>query len=59
MYSCLAGFVEQVESLEEAIAREVEEETGVKVSTRTPIHLTPTSILALAYSLLTKACRRP
>lgn len=32
MYSTLAGFVEPGESLEEAVAREVEEETGVKVS---------------------------
>jgi NAD+ diphosphatase len=31
VYSTLAGFVEPGESLEEAVAREVEEETGVKV----------------------------
>lgn len=31
MYSTLAGFVEPGESLEEAVAREVEEETSVKV----------------------------
>ncbi len=31
-YSALAGYVEHGESLEEAVAREVEEETGVKVS---------------------------
>jgi NAD+ diphosphatase len=31
MYSTLAGFVEPGESLEEAVRREVEEETGVKV----------------------------
>ena len=31
-YSALAGFVEPVESLEEAVAREVLEETGVRVS---------------------------
>eukprot|EP00123_Amoebidium_parasiticum_P011152 comp20539_c0_seq1/m.26339 comp20539_c0_seq1/g.26339 ORF comp20539_c0_seq1/g.26339 comp20539_c0_seq1/m.26339 type:complete len:331 (-) comp20539_c0_seq1:287-1279(-) len=31
MYSCLAGFVEAGESIEEAAAREVEEESGVKI----------------------------
>ncbi|MBX9702376.1 MAG: NAD(+) diphosphatase [Acetobacteraceae bacterium] len=31
MYSTLAGFVEPGESLEEAVRREVEEETGIKV----------------------------
>ena len=31
MYSTLAGFVEPGESLEEAVAREVQEETGVRV----------------------------
>jgi NAD+ diphosphatase len=31
-YSALAGFVEPGESLEEAVAREVEEETGVRIS---------------------------
>jgi NAD+ diphosphatase len=31
-YSALAGFVEPGESLEEAVAREVEEETGVQIS---------------------------
>jgi NAD+ diphosphatase len=32
-YSALAGFVEPGESLEEAVAREVEEETGVRIDT--------------------------
>ncbi len=32
MYSALAGFVEPGESLEEAVAREVKEETGVEVA---------------------------
>ncbi len=31
LYSCLAGFLEPGESLEEAVAREVKEETGVDV----------------------------
>lgn len=31
MYSCLAGFVEQCESLEEAVRREVKEEAGIEV----------------------------
>ncbi|XP_051807210.1 peroxisomal NADH pyrophosphatase NUDT12 isoform X3 [Acanthochromis polyacanthus] len=34
-FSCLAGFVEPGESLEEAVRREVEEESGVKVG---PVH---------------------
>lgn len=32
MYSCLAGFVEQCESLEEAVKREVKEEAGIEVA---------------------------
>ncbi len=32
MYSCLAGFIEPGESVEEAVVREIEEEVGVTVS---------------------------
>ena len=32
MYSCLAGYIEQVETLEEATRREVKEESGIDVS---------------------------
>jgi len=31
IYSCLAGFVDQGESIEEAVAREIMEESGIKV----------------------------
>ena len=31
MYTCLAGFVEQCEAVEEAVVRETHEETGVRV----------------------------
>ena len=30
-YSCLAGFVDQGESIEEAVAREIMEESGIRV----------------------------
>ena len=33
-YSCLAGFVDQSESLEQAVAREVAEESGVEIDPR-------------------------
>ena len=48
-YSCLSGFVEPGESLEDAVRREVWEETGVKVgpvnyhSTQVSIHLIASS----------------
>ena len=35
MYSALAGFVEPGESIEEAVARELEEEAGLKISSAT------------------------
>lgn len=31
MYSCLAGFIEQGETIEDAVRREVQEESGIKV----------------------------
>ena len=40
-WSCLAGFVEPGESLEEAVAREVDEEAGVRVSEVTYISSQP------------------
>jgi NAD+ diphosphatase len=40
-WSCLAGFVEPGESLEEAVAREVDEESGVAVSEVTYISSQP------------------
>ena len=40
-YSCLAGFVEPGESLEEAVAREVEEEVGLQVEGTTYVASQP------------------
>ena len=41
MYSCLAGFVEPGENLEQAVAREVEEEVGVTVDAVTYVASQP------------------
>lgn len=41
MYSCLAGFVEPGENLEQAVAREVEEEVGVLVDSVTYVASQP------------------
>lgn len=41
-YSCLAGFLEPGESLEEAVRREVWEESGVKVG---PVNYHSTQVL--------------
>ncbi|KAM7018779.1 NAD-capped RNA hydrolase NUDT12 [Tautogolabrus adspersus] len=41
LFSCLAGFVEPGESMEEAVRREVEEESGVKVGPVTYVSCQP------------------
>ncbi|WP_043744542.1 NAD(+) diphosphatase [Paramagnetospirillum magneticum] len=41
MYSCLAGFVEPGESLEDAVAREVWEEAGIRVTSTTYVASQP------------------
>ncbi len=54
MYSTLAGFVEPGESLEEAVAREVFEEAGVRVGRRAlpfqPALAVPASIMLGFYA---------
>lgn len=48
MYSCLAGFLEPGESLEDAVRREVWEESGVKVG---PVSYHSTQVLSPGYSV--------
>uniref|UniRef100_A0A8C5DPZ9 NAD-capped RNA hydrolase NUDT12 n=2 Tax=Gouania willdenowi TaxID=441366 RepID=A0A8C5DPZ9_GOUWI len=49
MFSCLAGFVEAGECVEEAVRREVEEESGVKVG---PVHYVSSQPWPLPSSLM-------
>ena len=47
LYSCLAGFLEPGESLEDGVRREVWEESGIKVG---PVGYHSTQVLFLGYS---------
>jgi NADH pyrophosphatase NudC (nudix superfamily) len=59
MYSCLAGFIEQAESVEDAVRREVEEEAGVEISNYEDVRLVgsqPWPIGAAGHSELMLGC---
>ena len=59
MYTCLAGFIEQAESVEDAVRREVEEESGVIISNYEDVRLVgsqPWPIGAAGHSELMLGC---